>query len=167
MFVAAFAVMKSFIIVSEGTMGPVEATDNGFQTVRDLAWELWVHPDCWWACGLRPQSTAQRNPVSCLLKFLCAGQLQWQFTCGVHFKHSLWFPFVAALAVLKSFIAVPVDAMGPFQPRGNSFQALGDVVDSAQIWQLGPRLPLTFRGLSCSSCWSISVTVYFWSRFQI
>lgn len=40
MFVAAFAVMKSFIIVSEGTMGPVGAADNGFQTVRDLAWEL-------------------------------------------------------------------------------------------------------------------------------
>ena len=76
MLVAAFAVMKSFIIVSEGTMGPVEAADNGFQAVRDLAWELWVHPDCWWACGLRPQSTAQRNPVPCLLKFLCAGQLQ-------------------------------------------------------------------------------------------
>ena len=73
---AAFAVMKSFIIVSEGTMGPVGAADNGFRTVRDLAWELWFLPDCWWACGLRLQSTAQRNHVPCLLKFLCAGQLQ-------------------------------------------------------------------------------------------
>ena len=30
-----------------------------------------------------------------------AGKLQWHFTCGFDFRHSLWLPFVAAFAVLK------------------------------------------------------------------
>ena len=30
-----------------------------------------------------------------------AGKLQWRFACGFNFGHSLWLPFVAALAVLR------------------------------------------------------------------
>ena len=30
-----------------------------------------------------------------------AGKLQWHFTCGPDFSHSLWLPFVAAFVVLK------------------------------------------------------------------
>ena len=30
-----------------------------------------------------------------------AGKLQWHFTCGFDFRHSLWLPFVTFFAVLK------------------------------------------------------------------
>ena len=33
-----------------------------------------------------------------------AGKLQWHFTCGFDFRHGVWLPFEAALAVLKGLI---------------------------------------------------------------
>ena len=52
------------------------------------------------ACGLCPESRARRVRVS-PSKFYPADKLQWHFTCGFDFGHSLWLPFVATFAVRK------------------------------------------------------------------
>ena len=76
---------------------------------------------CWWAslalhwhftCGfgfglwggglwavLRVRGLALAGALPC--EVYPVGKLQWHFTCGFDFRHSLWLPFVAALAVLK------------------------------------------------------------------
>ena len=43
-----------------------------------------------------------------------AAKLQWHFTCGFDFRHSLWLPFAVAFAVLKGLLIVPVGTIGPF-----------------------------------------------------
>ena len=52
------------------------------------------------ACGLCPESRARLVRVS-PSKFYPADKLQWHFTCGFDFGHSLWLPFVATFAVRK------------------------------------------------------------------
>ena len=52
------------------------------------------------------------------------GILQWHFTCGFDFRHGLWLPFVAAFAVLRGLLMVPVGTMGPFWPGDSPFRAL-------------------------------------------
>ena len=53
-----------------------------------------------------------------------AGKFQWHFTCGFDFRHGLWLPFVAAFAVLRGLLMVPVGTMGPFWPGDSPFRAL-------------------------------------------
>ena len=40
---------------------------------------------------------------------------------------SLWLPFVAAFAVLRGLLMVPLGAMGPFWPGDGTFRAVGEV----------------------------------------
>ena len=47
----------------------------------------------WGACGLCPGSRAWRAGTS-PSKVFPAGKLQWHFTCGFNFRHSLWLPLL-------------------------------------------------------------------------
>ena len=60
-----------------------------------------------------------------------AGKLQWHFTCGFDFRHSLWVPFVVAFAVPGGLLMVPLGGMGPFGP-GNRF--FGAVEEGGDFW---------------------------------
>ena len=73
-----------------------------------LYWE-WSFQFCGGAYGLCLKSRAQRTRLS-----YPAGKLQWHFTCGFKFRHSLWLPFVAGFAALKGLLIVSVGTMGYF-----------------------------------------------------
>ena len=57
----------------------------------------------WGAYGLCPKSRPRRVGAS-PSEVYPAGKLQWHFTCGFDFRHSLWLPFVAGFAVLKGLM---------------------------------------------------------------
>ena len=65
-----------------------------------VLWCGMCRPGSLGACGLCPESRAPRVRVS-PSKFYPADKLQWHFTCGFDFGHSLWLPFVATFAVRK------------------------------------------------------------------
>ena len=52
-------------------------------------------------CAQSRELRARTSPS----KVYPAGKPQWHFTCGFHFRHSVWLPFVTAFAVLKGLIA--------------------------------------------------------------
>ena len=89
-----------------------------------LGWSVWAGGlgEWWVACGLCPKSRDWRARAS-PFKVHPAGKIQWHFTCGFDFRHSLWLPFAAAFAVLKRLLIVPVDTMGPFWPGDSPLQA--------------------------------------------
>ena len=66
---------------------------------------------------------------------------------------------MTAFAVLKRFIIVPVETMAPFQPGDNLFQTMGQIEGCVQNQQHGTHARRAFLGLSC---WSPSVTLYWW-----
>ena len=62
-----------------------------------------VSAGCGGAWGLGPKSRVQRMCPS-PLEVYTDDNLQWHFTCGFNFRHTLRSPFVAAFAVLKELI---------------------------------------------------------------
>ena len=84
-----------------------------------------------------------------------AGKLQWHFTCGFNFRHGLWLPFVAGLAILNGSLIVPVGTMSSFWPGDNPFKtgAYGQCPNRG----LNVRACLGFSGLSC---WEASLALY-------
>ena len=93
-----------------------------------LWWSVWAGGlgEWWVAYGLCPKSRGRRTRA---LSFEVhpAGKFQWHFTCGFDFRHSLWLPFVAAFAVLKGLLIVPVGTMGPFWPGDRPLRAVRGV----------------------------------------
>ena len=66
---------------------------------------VWPFPDGPSGCGggpVRcPKLRAGRGVRASLTEVDPAGKLQWHFTCGFDFRHSLWLPFEAAFAIPK------------------------------------------------------------------
>ena len=65
-----------------------------------LLFGIWLFQGCGGTCGLCPK---WRDRRVCALpsEVYPSGKLQWHFTCGSDFRHSLWLPFVAGFAVLE------------------------------------------------------------------
>ena len=74
-----------------------------------------------------------------------AGKLQWHFTCGLVFGHSLWLPFKAVLAVVKGLLIVPVLTMGLCWRGDSPFQTArcgaGEGLWTVSLWACAPLLP--------------------------
>ena len=79
-----------------------------------------------------------------------AGKLQWHFTCGLDFGHSLWLPFKAVFVVVKGLLIVPVGTMGLCWRGDSPFQTArgGGGGGACGLWACG-LARLSFRGLSC------------------
>ena len=114
-----------------------------------LGWSVWAGGlgEGWVAYGLCPKSRGRRTRAS-PFEVHPAGKFQWHFTCGFDFRHSLWLPFVAAFAVLKGLLIVPVGTMGPFWPGDSPLQAVRG--GGGGEWRKGGRVP---------------VMLYLWFRF--
>ena len=65
----------------------VGALDRGCVWLWGVA-AFWPFPD-WGGCGLCPQSRA-RSACASPSEVYVTGKLQWHFTCGFNFRHSLW-----------------------------------------------------------------------------
>ena len=89
------------------------------------------------------------------------GKLQWGFTYSFVFRHSLRLPFVAAFAVLKWLLIVPVGAVVPFWSGDSSVQTVGELVGCVKGREVGSCARLVFRDLSCCEA---SVTLSLWLR---
>ena len=88
-FLAAFALLRGLLMVPVGSMGPFWPGDRPFQAVGEL---------------LGYVQNRELSPRASPSKVFPAGKLQWHFTCGFNFRHSLWLPFVAAFAALKGLL---------------------------------------------------------------
>ena len=62
-----------------------------------ISWMFWPFGPLW---AVSRVESATHVPW-----FFPADKLQWRFTCGFDFRHTLWLPFVAAFAVLKELRA--------------------------------------------------------------
>ena len=144
-----FTVRTRFIRFPQGTMGPFQLGDNNpFHSLMQLL-------------GMSKVDSSAHICDSPSNLYV-VGQLQWWFTCGFNFRHSLWLSFVSTSTLVKVIIIVPMETMGHFESRENPFQTLGEVVGSVQSQEEGARSHLTFKGLCCQSA---SVTVYLWFWF--
>ena len=73
-----------------------------------------------------------------------AGKLQWHFTCGLDFGHSLWLPFKAVFVVVKGLLIVPVGTMGLCWRGDSLFQMAGGGggggLWTVSLWACAPLL---------------------------
>ena len=86
-------------------VGFVEGGGGGSFSVYLMNRFVWPFPDGPSGCGggpVRcPKLRAGRGVRASLTEVDPAGKLQWHFTCGFDFRHSLWLPFEAAFAIPK------------------------------------------------------------------
>ena len=108
-----FTVRTRFIRFPQGTMGPFQLGDNNpFQTLMELL-------------GMSKVDSSAHICDSPSNLYV-VGQLQWWFTCGFNFRHSLWLSFVSASTLVKVIIIVPGEPLPDFgggcgvcpKPRG-------------------------------------------------